>query len=200
MPHIKKRQCWRAIRATKALHSCRDGAFYDIFPRKEARAVPPLVTSTGLMKMTKRSSVWRWKSAGRWMWSLWSQNWQMHSGYPVCKGLQLKDYRKRNFWRSFWTTHLRKSLSTSLTKYAIILQTQARTEPIKHNSSHHCVAWRKEKEGLYDAVEEKSRHWFLIAVPWHRTFWVQFTTFHTCRHGWDRHDYLQWSSNGWAYV
>ena len=33
-----------------------------------------------------------------------------------------------------------------------------------------CVAWRKEKEGLYDAVEEKSRHWFLIAAPWHRAF------------------------------
>ena len=63
-----------------------------------------------------------------------------------------------------------ESLSTSLTKYATILQIQARTEPIKHNSSHHCVAWRKEKEGLRDAVEEKSRHWFLIAAPWYRAF------------------------------
>ena len=26
---------------------------------------------------------------------------EMRSGYPVCKGLQMKDYRKRNFWRSF---------------------------------------------------------------------------------------------------
>ena len=75
-----------------------------------------------------------------------------------------------------------------LLQQRIILQTQAKAETIKHNSSHRCVVWRKEKEGLRDAVEEKSRHWFLIAVPWNRTFWGQLTTFHTCRRGWDRHD------------
>lgn len=71
--------------------------------------------------------------------------------------------------------HLRRNLSAHPTKYAIILQTQATAETIKHNSSHRRIAWRKEKDGLYDAVEEKSCHWFFIVAPLYRTFCAQFT-------------------------
>ena len=46
----------------------------------------------------------------------------------------------------------------------------------------------KDKEGLRDAVEEKSRYWFPAAVAWHRAFFAQFSTFHICRRGWDHRD------------
>ena len=77
------------------------------------------------MKMTKRSSGWRWKLAGRWMWSLWKLSWQERFVNGIWSRRGSGNGRRLFCWKSWHLRRIWKNCSTQTRILAILVKRQA---------------------------------------------------------------------------